>query len=195
MSLFYLCTEENCNKKYKTRPKLVDHLLECHKIIDSVIPEPVEINKTNKKIVETARNNVKRDELKEIMRQEAIKKRDIDMQAKVEAEEKMKLEQIEAYKQLEIEKLRLEQEKIRIEKEKVKTQENLLELTNKIHEKIKNNESECCMCADNPADTAIIPCGHLNFCYECIDNYHKSYPQEGCPVCRSKITNINKIYY
>ncbi|HMC99822.1 MAG TPA: RING-HC finger protein, partial [Ferruginibacter sp.] len=52
----------------------------------------------------------------------------------------------------------------------------------------------CCICTTEPADTAVIPCGHKSFCYTCINAYHEQYPQKGCPVCRGDIIMMTKIY-
>ena len=71
MSSFYLCPEINCNRKYKTKNKLIDHLLQIHKIIAHEVGEPVEITKENKKNVENMKNNIKRVEQREFLIKEA----------------------------------------------------------------------------------------------------------------------------
>ncbi len=43
--MFHLCPELNCNRKYKTKPKLIDHLLKVHQIVDFVVDDPIEITK------------------------------------------------------------------------------------------------------------------------------------------------------
>lgn len=51
MSLFYICSEINCNRKYKTKNKLILHLLDNHNIVmeSANTIEPVLITKDNKK--------------------------------------------------------------------------------------------------------------------------------------------------
>lgn len=44
------------------------------------------------------------------------------------------------------------------------------------------------------ANTAVIQCGHLSFCYECIDTYHRLEPYKGCPVCNQEILLITRIF-
>lgn len=58
----------------------------------------------------------------------------------------------------------------------------------------KKNLDECTICCEDKADTAIIPCGHKYFCYKCIDIYWKTHPNKGCPICRSDILTISKIF-
>lgn len=51
------------------------------------------------------------------------------------------------------------------------------------------NENECCICLqDIKGHVALIPCGHTQFCEECIRK------QKICPLCKKEITNILKIY-
>ena len=44
-----------------------------------------------------------------------------------------------------------------------------ISLVSSIQNNIENNSLECLICGVNAADTACIPCGHKNFCYDCID--------------------------
>ena len=53
---------------------------------------------------------------------------------------------------------------------------------------------KCVICHENNIDTACIPCGHYNFCFECIDICWKTRPQDGCPICKDKIMFVNKIF-
>lgn len=64
--MFYLCSELNCNRKYKTKNKLINHLLKEHKIIDAQVGDPIEITKENKQAVEERKNNVRLEEKKEL---------------------------------------------------------------------------------------------------------------------------------
>ena len=186
MSLFFLCSEAGCNKKYKTRDKLVGHLLECHKITDPVVGEPLEITKDNRKSVETKRNNNRKKEQMDQKIKEIEQQKQMELEAKREAEEQIRLAQIEKYRALEIEKLRVEEERVKLESGWVTTIE-------KVHGKVGKGD-DCCICSDCVADTAIVPCGHKHFCYSCIDTYHKTFPVKGCPICRKHIQSLVRIY-
>lgn len=63
-----------------------------------------------------------------------------------------------------------------------------------INSKSISNPEKCSICFENVSDTAIIPCGHKFFCYECINDYRYSYKHRGCPICRCNIENIIKIF-
>ncbi len=54
--------------------------------------------------------------------------------------------------------------------------------------------SLCSCCYDKECDTAVVPCGHLSFCHECISQYHRDYPNKGCPICDKEILLITKIF-
>lgn len=194
MSLFYLCTELNCNKKYKTKDKLIGHLLEVHKIISPTIQDPAEITKDNRKVFENKRNNNKKQELREQQIKDIEKQKELEMIAKKESEEKFKQEQIEKYKIIESEKLRLEEAKLKLQEEENEINKKWLMAIDKISNHLNENSDDCCICGENKADTAIVPCGHKHFCYGCIGDYHKMYPKKGCPVCRNYIQNLMKIY-
>ena len=62
MSLFYLCTEINCNRKYKTEIKLVDHLLKQQKIVENNRNNYKKIEERHKLIsnIEKTKNNWKK---------------------------------------------------------------------------------------------------------------------------------------
>lgn len=55
MPLMYICTQHKCNRKYKTREKLLKHLVLQHKVIvkEDEIFTQVEITKENKRSVGT----------------------------------------------------------------------------------------------------------------------------------------------
>lgn len=53
------------------------------------------------------------------------------------------------------------------------------------------NSATCLICYKNRRECAIIPCGHFSMCFSC-SNKNAS---ENCPICRSKIKSILKIYY
>lgn len=257
MNTFYFCTEINCNRKYKTENKLVDHLLQAHKIISNRIHEPVEITKENKKNVANMNNNIKRVEQRELLIKEAEVKKELELIAKREAEDLYKQQQVEKWNLIEAQKLRLRDEELKLnqinfeklkllEDEKVKQEEKLI--TDKINfnkkveeqmlimkpafdeflspminclkeEYLKNpNLSEdlmnalsqckdssknvehaekkpiCSICLDDDANAAVVPCGHSNFCYECISSHHINSQNKECPICRNEIMMVVKLY-
>ncbi|XP_047950094.1 putative E3 ubiquitin-protein ligase XBAT34 [Salvia hispanica] len=52
--------------------------------------------------------------------------------------------------------------------------------------------SSCTICLDAPLEGACVPCGHMAGCMRCLNEIKaKSW---GCPVCRSKIDQIIRIY-
>lgn len=56
-----------------------------------------------------------------------------------------------------------------------------------------NETSVCEVCLVAPrADIALVPCGHARFCVACIDTVTGS--SGNCPVCRSPIDNVIRIY-
>lgn len=61
--------------------------------------------------------------------------------------------------------------------------------------KIKNTDKEqllwsfgdeCCICMENPVQTAILDCGHMNCCLKCANKIARSGKSNirKCPVCR-----------
>ena len=196
MPKFYLCNELNCNRKYITKEKLIIHLLSVHDIIknDNDIGEPIEITRENKKIEQAKKNKSKMDEERNEKIKEVKKREQLELDAKLKAEEEYKQEQIEKYMLLEEKKLLLEEERIILQNKEKEIDNKWISLVNLIQNKIEKNPQDCSICAEKMADTACVPCGHKNFCYECIDSYFKTYTHRGCPVCRSEIIIIVKIY-
>lgn len=188
MSLFYLCTNVDCNRKYKTTDKLINHMLS-HNIIleEKDIPEPVSITNNNKKVVELNKIAKNKKEKQEQLISEINKLKELEMQAKKTVEEKFIQEQSEKYKIIQQEKLQQEQKIVDLDKK-------WIEMIDKIQSNCSNNSNLCSICFTETANTAPIPCGHRVFCYECIDNYNKDYPHKGCPICRTAIMVISKIY-
>jgi hypothetical protein len=52
----------------------------------------------------------------------------------------------------------------------------------------------CTICYVKECDTVVVPCGHLSCCYDCVNEYHTSNPDKGCPICRTDIICLTKIY-
>ncbi|KAI5060459.1 hypothetical protein GOP47_0024879 [Adiantum capillus-veneris] len=55
-----------------------------------------------------------------------------------------------------------------------------------------DRKAKCVICWDAPVEGACVPCGHLAGCMDCVTKiYSKGF---GCPVCRSSIEQIIKVY-
>jgi len=61
------------------------------------------------------------------------------------------------------------------------------EITKKIS--ALNKKKECGICLSSPAIMAVIPCGHQCMCSNCSKMLN-----DLCPICRSKIERICRIY-
>jgi hypothetical protein len=188
---FYLCPILDCNRKYKTKSKMEDHVLKVHQVADPEISDPVTITKENRKEISTKRNNDKKELQRELLIKEIETKKQQELEAKQEAEEFFRKVQIERYKLLEEQKLKQEEEFIILNQKRMKADEEYIQL---LKSRAENNTIECCICADAEADTATIPCGHKAFCYSCIDEYHRKNPHKGCPMCKGEILMVSKIY-
>ena len=47
----------------------------------------------------------------------------------------------------------------------------------------------CCICLEKESEAIILPCSHYCFCLDCAKLIGKK-----CPICRRKITGINKVH-
>jgi len=56
-----------------------------------------------------------------------------------------------------------------------------------------SNEGMCVICLEHPANTAVVPCGHVCGCFTCLQNIHSSSDSE-CPICRATMTSILRSY-
>lgn len=45
--------------------------------------------------------------------------------------------------------------------------------------------TKCCICMDKDVDAKVVPCGHRDFCFDCIQ---KVWPN--CPICRAEFQTI-----
>lgn len=52
--------------------------------------------------------------------------------------------------------------------------------------------SSCTICLDAPLEGACIPCGHMAGCMSCLNEIKAK--KWGCPLCRSKIDQVVRIY-
>ncbi|RHY29013.1 hypothetical protein DYB32_005531 [Aphanomyces invadans] len=60
---------------------------------------------------------------------------------------------------------------------------------------VMETTSDCVICRDRPANTAVYPCGHLCFCEEDGEKY-KSHlrHQKQCPVCQVEMVSLLRIF-
>lgn len=195
VNLMYLCTEINCKRKYRESHRLGNHLLMDHNII--INPEdlakltPVDINSSFNDANRIVKN---KDDLKKQKIDEINNKKQLEVIAKNEAEIIYKNELMERYRQIELDKIEYERLQINIKKKEQEFNLKWLKIANVIQENLLKNSELCCICFENPIDSAPIPCGHLNYCYECIFNYSKDFSHKGCPLCKQQIKSVNKIY-
>src|SRR5438093_1405714 len=103
MSLFYICSETNCDRKYKTLNGLISHLQKIHKII--------EITKENKKNIV----NMKQVKQRELLIKEIAVENQLELIAKLEAEDLYKKQLEEKYNLIEEQKLRVQDEQLIID--------------------------------------------------------------------------------
>lgn len=118
----------------------------------------------------------------------------IKLQAKHEAEEKFHREQIDKFMLIEQEKLEEQERKLRLEHMENEIEEQFVIFLSTFKANLENDPSKCCICTEEDATTAALPCGHMFFCHECINDYRRDYPNRGCPICREKINSVHKIY-
>jgi len=194
MSLLYLCTL--CNRKYKTKEKLAGHYLSAHERIAATedISEPVEITNENKARVDKQRVQALKQQQHLNKIREIEEKQRLQQLAKQEAADRYKEEHVERYRQLELETLKQKEAQLRIEQQKHTLVAKWVALLEQIQKNCLENPDDCCICFERPVDTAPIPCGHLNFCYVCIDGYRHQFRGKGCPICKQRIQDVNKIY-
>jgi len=62
------------------------------------------------------------------------------------------------------------------------------------HTQDQDEEEECVICMDTKSDTAVIPCGHATFCYDCIFKVGNSSKNPVCPNCRSPMKGVMKLF-
>lgn len=58
--------------------------------------------------------------------------------------------------------------------------------------KQSNGNSTCVICLDSPVEGACVPCGHMAGCMSCLNEIKTK--NWGCPVCRTKINQVIKLY-
>lgn len=55
-----------------------------------------------------------------------------------------------------------------------------------------SGSSSCVICLDAPVEGACVPCGHMAGCMSCLNEVKAK--NWGCPVCRTKINQVIKLY-
>ncbi|GAA0183041.1 kinase inhibitor [Lithospermum erythrorhizon] len=55
-----------------------------------------------------------------------------------------------------------------------------------------NASSYCVVCLDAPAEGVCVPCGHMAGCMRCLKEIETK--KWGCPVCRTKIDQVIRVY-
>ncbi|KAL3663280.1 hypothetical protein V7S43_011689 [Phytophthora oleae] len=57
-------------------------------------------------------------------------------------------------------------------------------------------KTECVVCKDQQAVTAVVPCGHLCFCEQDAETYRRNCTTEypTCPICQQEIVSLLRIY-
>jgi Zinc finger, C3HC4 type (RING finger) len=175
-SLFYLCQEHGCKRKYKTGQKLIDHMLEQHmKIIDkTTLGAQVEVTKETKEYVDKNKD-------KEILRKQAMEKAEEAEKIRIKIAE----ENADRLRKLEEKKLEVQEAQVELDKKWTTVVKKIVEHT---------DGATCAICSDAPPSGAITPCGHANFCFECITQYHRDFPYKPCPFCGKTIISVMKIY-
>lgn len=195
MASFYLCNAPACNKKYKTLHKLQDHALRVHAtILDESGAHLEVITSENKKQVERAHTARIKKEASEVLMQRALQLQE----AQEAARQAHMLAEVERYKHVQEEALRLQEEDVLTQQRQIEAHKAneavLIELEARYRENALRSTDVCCMCIDEPRDWAVIPCGHRAFCMSCITGYRESNPQKGCPICRAEIVLVCRIY-
>lgn len=51
----------------------------------------------------------------------------------------------------------------------------------------------CAVCMERPADTAVVPCGHMCGCFSCLQGIRGTANAQ-CPMCRGPLTSTIRIY-
>lgn len=57
-------------------------------------------------------------------------------------------------------------------------------------------KSECVVCKDRQAVTAVVPCGHMCFCEQDAETYRRNCTTEypTCPICQQEIVSLLRVY-
>ena len=77
--------------------------------------------------------------------------------------------------------------KLKFRKKKITNLEAEIKVIKTSSDKKENN---CKICFTNSIEIAIIPCGHLQLCYECFSKINDGK----CPFCKQEMEGILKVY-
>uniref|UniRef100_A0A7S4SA61 RING-type domain-containing protein n=1 Tax=Alexandrium monilatum TaxID=311494 RepID=A0A7S4SA61_9DINO len=55
------------------------------------------------------------------------------------------------------------------------------------------DDGTCAICMERPADTAVVPCGHMCGCFACLQALHGAQGAQ-CPICRGPVASTIRIY-
>jgi len=56
-----------------------------------------------------------------------------------------------------------------------------------------SDEGMCAVCMEKESDSAVIPCGHICGCFECLQMVRASARPE-CPMCRHPLDSVLRVY-
>lgn len=192
-NLMYVCPELGCNRKYKKKIHLTNHLIHNHNfdqslINDAIIGEPKEVAEVKAQKLSQNQEELKRKKMERIQRKEDEKRK--------QQEEEKQMRQL-ARERLENEIFRQEKEKMEYEKNQLKQQmleeEEKFKIIRNQRERCLISETSCCICLTNNSTMVIVPCGHKQVCEECsLYLQRDSKPQ--CPICRKGIEQFVKVY-
>lgn len=57
----------------------------------------------------------------------------------------------------------------------------------------QSKQEECCVCMDGQRNWAVLRCGHVPFCDDCVREWRR--PHSVCPICRQSIESVLKLYF
>lgn len=195
-NLFYFCPESECNRKYKTKDRMIKHLETEHQKTNAVslVGEPQANTKEN-----TTKDRTKKAKAVQTNKANFLKEKEEDFKRRVEQEFADRLEKEKKMNEEQLERNRkaqadmAEQKRINDERE-LQLTASWHQVLEKISNAVANNQEECLICCEKEQTTSCLPCGHKRFCFECITKYYESFPHRGCPVCRGEILFISRIY-
>ena len=55
---------------------------------------------------------------------------------------------------------------------------------------LASDDNTCSVCFDKEPNSALVPCGHASFCYECA----QALNQKPCPLCMAPVASVLKIF-
>jgi len=66
----------------------------------------------------------------------------------------------------------------------------IMKIQDQLQQPLKEGDvvKDCVICEERPIDTALLDCGHMNFCAHCADVLKE------CPICRAKVVKTVRIY-